>query len=98
MDNGTQAIPNITNEALLAALTYAVPMKVARAALGNKARSEIYEAAGRGELVLVKDGNKTLVTVASIREYQTKWPRADVKKCADNAAKAAPTSTNRRVR
>jgi hypothetical protein len=82
MDNGTQAIPNIPNEALLAALTYAVPMKVARSALGDKARSEIYEAAGRGELVLVKDGHKTLVTVASIRSYQAKWPRITVKPAA----------------
>jgi hypothetical protein len=59
MVDGTQAIPDNTDDTLLAALTYAVPIKVARSALGDKARSEIYEAAGRGELVLVKDGHKT---------------------------------------
>ncbi len=93
MDSGTQAIPNITDEALLAALVHAVPIKVARVALGNKARSEIYEAAGRGELVLLKDGNKTLVTVASIREYQTNWPRLQVK-----CPSAKPTTAKRKRR
>jgi hypothetical protein len=73
-----QAIPDNTN-ALLAALTYAVPIKVAQSVLGHKSRSGVYEAAVRGELVLVKDGGKTLVTVASIRAYQAKWPRANVK-------------------
>jgi hypothetical protein len=80
--DGTQAIPDNTDDTLLAALTYAVPIKVARSALGDKARSEIYEAAGRGELVQVKDGHKTLVTVASIRSYQAKWPRITVKPAA----------------
>jgi hypothetical protein len=95
MDNGAQVVPNTitTNEALLAALTYAIPVKVARAALGNKSRSELYLAAARGELVLVKDGGKTLVTVASIREYQANWPRAEVK-----LAKAPPTAVKRRRR
>jgi hypothetical protein len=80
--DGIQAIPDNTDNTLLAELTYAVPTKVARAALGNKARSEIYEAAARGDLDLVKDGHKTLVTVASIRSYQAKWPRITVKPAA----------------
>jgi hypothetical protein len=81
------AIPDNTDDTLLAALTYAVPIKVARSLLGDKARSEIYEAAARGELVLVKDGHKTLVTVASIRSYQAKWPRITVKPAATGRRK-----------
>jgi hypothetical protein len=76
MVDDTQAIPTDT---LLAALTYAVSIKIAQAALGHKSRSGVYEAAVRGELDLVKDGGKTLVTVESIRAYQAKWPRANVK-------------------
>lgn len=87
MVDGTQAIPDNTDDTLLAALTYAVPIKVARSALGNKARSEIYEAAGRGELVLVKDGNKTLVTTELIRRYQAMWPRLNVKPAATGRRK-----------
>jgi hypothetical protein len=56
-----------------------VPIKRAQKALGDKARSEVYAAAGRGELDLVKDGAKTLVTVESIKRYQATRPRAFIK-------------------
>ena len=64
------------DDALGALKPRAVPIKTARVLLGNKARSEIYEAAKRGELDLVKDGFRTLVTLQSIESYQAKWPRA----------------------
>ena len=82
MDNGTQTMipanPIITNDAIIAALVYSVPLKVAGAILG-KCRSELYEAANRGDLDFLKDGGKTHVTVASIRRYQQSRPRAVVK-------------------
>jgi hypothetical protein len=46
---------------------FAVPLLEARRLLGNKAISAIYEAIGEGKLVAVKDGNKTLITTASIK-------------------------------
>jgi hypothetical protein len=57
----------------------AVTIPRARVMLGDKAASEVYEAAGRGELDLIKDGNKTLVTVASIRRYMAALPPAKIK-------------------
>lgn len=58
---------------------FAVPLKKARELLGNKAVSEIYLAAGRGELEFLKDGAKTLVTVASIDRYMRSLPPAQIK-------------------
>jgi hypothetical protein len=58
---------------------YAIPIPDAQIKLGRKCRSGIYQAAGRGELDLVKDGDRTLVTVESIRRYQATWPRAKIK-------------------
>jgi hypothetical protein len=48
---------------------FAVKIPDAQQILGRKARSQIYEAIGRGELEAVKDGSKTLVVVASIVRY-----------------------------
>lgn len=59
-------------------LTDAVPIRRAQVAL-SLSRSQIYELAGRGELALVKDGAKTLVTVASIRRRQATRPRVIIK-------------------
>ena len=58
---------------------YAVQISVARVLLGGKSRSHIYDAAARGELDLVKDGGKTLVTVESIERRQQALPRVSVK-------------------
>lgn len=57
----------------------AVPIKVARILLGGKARSEVYAAIGRGQLVALKDAKKTLVTVASIESYMANLPPAQIK-------------------
>lgn len=54
----------------------AIPIPEAQAALGGKARSEIYKCAGRGELDLIKDGARTLVTVELIKRFQATRPRA----------------------
>jgi hypothetical protein len=60
---------------------FAVPLRgEGRRLLGNKAVSEIYEAAGRGELELVKDGGRTLITLRSIEQYCSKWTPAQIKK------------------
>jgi hypothetical protein len=61
---------------------FAVPIHKARVLLGDKSRSEIYVAAGRGELDLVKDGAKTLVTLSSIERYQHKLTPLRVKSFA----------------
>jgi hypothetical protein len=58
---------------------FAVSIKTARGLLGGKSRSGIYEAAGRNELDLVKDGAKTLVTTDSIARYNASRPRAKIK-------------------
>ena len=62
------------------ALVPAVPIPAARKMLGNKSRSEMYQAAAAGLLTFIKDGSKTLVTTKSIRSYQaTRWKPAAVK-------------------
>jgi hypothetical protein len=58
---------------------FAVPLRVARQLLGDKAHSSVYEAIGRGELDAVKDGVKTLITLESIRRYMTSLPAAKIK-------------------
>jgi hypothetical protein len=52
----------------------------ARVLMGNESASEVYEAAGRGDLDLVKDGAKTLVMLSSIERYMAALPRAQVRK------------------
>jgi excisionase family DNA binding protein len=42
-------------------------------------RSMIYEAIGRGELDAHKDGDRTLITMASIERRQAALPRAEIK-------------------
>ncbi len=56
----------------------AVPIRDARKLLGNKARSEVYREVGRGNLDAVKDGNKTLITLASIERYMASLPPAKI--------------------
>jgi hypothetical protein len=58
---------------------YAVDIPVARKLMGNKSRSEVYEAAAKGEVDFVKDGKKTLVVLASIERRQAALPAANVK-------------------
>jgi hypothetical protein len=60
-------------------LLFAVPVPRARELLGDMCRSNLYKAAGRGLLDFVKAGDKTLVTIESIRRYQRSWPRATIK-------------------
>jgi hypothetical protein len=65
----------------------AVPVPTARRLLGNKATSEVYEAIGRGDLVALKDGRKTLITIASIRAYVAALPRASIKAPTPNRSR-----------
>jgi hypothetical protein len=58
---------------------FAVTIPDAQQILGRKARSQIYEAIGRGELEAVKDGSKTLVVVASIVRYCGRMQPAQIK-------------------
>ena len=57
----------------------AVPIADAQKILGGKSRSQIYEAIGRGELVAVKDGNKTLITTELIKGYVSRLKPAQIK-------------------
>jgi len=58
----------------------AVPIRVAQALLGGKARSEVYKEINRGVLTAVKDGRKTLVLTTSIERRQAALPPADFKR------------------
>jgi hypothetical protein len=58
---------------------FAVPIDVTRELLGGKARSQIYEAIGRGELDAIKDGKRTLIVVASIARYCARMQPAKIK-------------------
>jgi hypothetical protein len=58
---------------------FAVPIGLARKLLGEKARSQIYEAIGAGKLTAIKDNRKTLITLASIEAYMAALPRAAIK-------------------
>src|SRR5262245_10703428 len=58
---------------------FAVEVEHARALLGNMARSRVYDEIGAGRLDAVKDGDKTLITYASILRRQRGLPRADIK-------------------
>jgi hypothetical protein len=58
---------------------FAVTIPDAQQILGRKARSQIYQAIGRGELEAVKDGAKTLVVVASIVRYCGQMRPAQIK-------------------
>lgn len=49
-----------------------------RQVLGGKSLSGIYEAAAEGKLQFVKDGNKTLVTLQSIKNYIASMPAAKI--------------------
>lgn len=68
---------------------FAVSIAEARALLGGKSRSEIYVAAGRGELQFVKDGGKTLVVLESIEHRQRSLPPLKVKSAAPRSKNAA---------
>jgi hypothetical protein len=62
---------------------YAVPVAKARALLGDKAASTLYVDAARPDgdplkLNLIKDGNKTLVTLESIERRQRALPPAKI--------------------
>jgi hypothetical protein len=55
-----------------------VSIAVAQRLLGDKSRSQIYEAVARNELEALKDGGKTIITVASIEKYIADLPRAKI--------------------
>lgn len=58
---------------------YAVPIRTAQVLLGDKSRREIYVEVGRGNLVALKDGRKTLLTMASTESYVASLPVAKFK-------------------
>jgi hypothetical protein len=59
-------------------LVRAVPIKVACEVL-YRSRSWVFEQLGLGKLSGVTDGNRTLVTIESIRAYQQAMPPAVIK-------------------
>jgi hypothetical protein len=62
-----------------AMVPFAVEISAARQLLGNKSRSELYAAVGRGQLDALKDGTKTLITTASIVSYCSRMQPAKIK-------------------
>jgi hypothetical protein len=58
---------------------FAVTIPDAQKALGNKSRSEVYVAVGRGELDAIKDNTKTPITTASIVRYCSRMQPAQIK-------------------
>jgi len=67
-----------SGDALVAALTFSVPLKIAGQIL-HKGRSKLYEMAGEGVLDFVKSDGRCEVTVESIRRYQAGLPRNPIK-------------------
>jgi hypothetical protein len=63
-------------DAVVASLITEVTKKQTQAIL-NIGHSKLAELLRDGELDAVRDGPKTLVTIASIKRYQAKRPRAD---------------------
>jgi hypothetical protein len=60
-------------------ITVAIPEAMR---LTGMSRSGIYEAIGSGNLDGVKDGSRTLITMASIRRRQAALPPAKIKPAA----------------
>ena len=58
---------------------FAVTLNECRRLCGGESRQSTYEAIGRGDLVAVKRGKRTLVTTASIRRRMENLPRAQIK-------------------
>jgi len=58
---------------------YAVTIPETRRLCGDAGRSTIYVLIGRGQLVAIKAGARTLVTTESIRTYLAGLPRAKIK-------------------
>jgi hypothetical protein len=69
-DNTTTAVTELRPRA--------VPVNTARALLGNKSRSAIYLDIAAGRLHALKDGARTLITVASIDRYFESLPPAQL--------------------
>jgi hypothetical protein len=67
-----------------------VTISVARKLLGDKSRSEIYEAIARNDLEALKDGNKTIITVASIEKYIARLPRAKIGRAFEDDNNSSP--------
>jgi hypothetical protein len=65
-----------------------VSIKDAQAITGIS-RSRVYEAIGNGELDAVKDGDRILVTMASIERRQAALPRARIKPPKPRSARRA---------
>jgi hypothetical protein len=59
--------------------------------LGDKARSEVYKQIGLGNLEAFKDGNKTLISIASIERYVTALPPAKIKSSSPGHSKKPHT-------
>ena len=58
---------------------FAVSVRETQRLLGDKSHSGVYELIGRGELDAIKDGAKTLITLASIQRRQASLPPAKIK-------------------
>ena len=77
---------------------FAVKIAVAQTLLADKARSEIYEAVGRGLLTAIKDGARTLITVESIQRYMASLPPAKFDRSLTNRRLSKPHVTKQRYR
>jgi hypothetical protein len=79
---------------------HAVSLKETSRLLGDKAPSVIYALLAEGKLTALKDGRKTLVTIASIDAYMLNLP--DWREAAEHKRvpprKAKPKKRTRRVK
>jgi hypothetical protein len=62
------------DNSVVAALQFSVPVKVAGQIL-HRSRAHLYELAGDGLLDMVRSGNRSEITVESIKRYQASLPR-----------------------
>jgi hypothetical protein len=80
---------------LIQALMRYVPLKLGGQIL-HKSRSELYAAERRGELMFIKDGSRTLITIQSILSYQAaRLAQRGV--AAEPASMATPEARRKRV-
>jgi hypothetical protein len=79
-------------------LPFTLSISTTRKILGDKSRSALYEAAGRGDLQFLKDGDKTLVVTDSVIGYLGRLPSAKIKASPSRIAKPAARASRKSLR
>ncbi len=73
---------------------FAVKIPIAKVLL-QKGKTAIYDLINRGLLDAIKDGDTTLITIASIRNYQQNLPRAVIRSDLGRDLQQRKTQTTR---